>query len=73
MSIGSNVNYDMPRIQKVMQSLNDDFHRDVSVAEVKALVNMSEPTFRRFIKRHSGKSCRESAATISGWAGGAQC
>ena len=51
-----NVNYDMPRIQKVMQFLNDNFHRDISIAEVKALVNMSEPTFRRFIKRHSGKS-----------------
>ena len=46
----------MPRIQKVMQFLNDNFHRDISIAEVKALVNMSEPTFRRFIKRHSGKS-----------------
>ena len=55
-SIENNVNYDMPRIQKVMQYLNDNFHRDISVAEVKALVNMSEPTFRRFIKRHSGKS-----------------
>lgn len=56
MSIENNVNYDMPRIQKVMQFLNDNFHRDISIAEVKALVNMSEPTFRRFIKRHSGKS-----------------
>ena len=55
-SIENNVNYDMPRIQKVMQFLNDNFHRDISIAEVKALVNMSEPTFRRFIKRHSGKS-----------------
>ena len=42
-SIENNVNYDMPRIQKVMQYLNDNFHRDISVAEVKALVNMSDP------------------------------
>lgn len=49
-------NYNSPRIRKVMQFLNDNFRRDIPLAEVTALVNMSEPTFRRFIKQHTGKS-----------------
>lgn len=50
------VNYNTPRIQKVMQFLNENYSRDLPLSEVTALVNMSEPTFRRFIKQHTGKS-----------------
>lgn len=49
-------NYNSPRIRKVMQFLNENYRRDIPLAEVTALVNMSEPTFRRFIKQHTGKS-----------------
>lgn len=49
-------NYNSPRIRKVMQFLNENYRRDIPLSEVTALVNMSEPTFRRFIKQHTGKS-----------------
>ena len=47
-------NYNSPRIRKVMQFLNENYRRDIPLAEVTALVNMSEPSFSRFIKRRTG-------------------
>lgn len=49
-------NYNSSRIRKVMQFLHDNYRRDIPLSEVTTLVNMSEPTFRRFIKQHTGKS-----------------
>ena len=37
-----------------MDYLNNNYHRPVRLSEMAALVNMSEPSFSRFIKRRTG-------------------
>lgn len=46
--------YDSRRIRTVMEYLKANYHRPVRLGEMAALVNMSEPSFSRFIKRRTG-------------------
>lgn len=48
--------YDSRRIRTVMDFLHENFRRPIRLGEMAALVNMSEPSFSRFIKRRTG-SC----------------
>lgn len=45
-----------PRINKVVDYLSKNFEKQVRLADVAALINMSEPSFCRFIKQHTSKS-----------------
>lgn len=46
--------YDSRRVRTVMEYLNNNYQRPVRLGEMAALVNMSEPSFSRFIKRRTG-------------------
>ena len=46
--------YDSRRVRTIMEYLNSNYHRPVRLSEMAALVNMSEPSFSRFIKRRTG-------------------
>ncbi len=46
--------YDSRRVRTIMDYLNNNYHRPVRLSEMAALVNMSEPSFSRFIKRRTG-------------------
>lgn len=46
--------YDSRRIRTVMEYLNSNYQHPVRLSEMAELVNMSEPSFSRFIKRHTG-------------------
>lgn len=45
-----------PRINKVVEYLNRNYEKQVRLSEIAALVNMSEPSFCRFIKLRTSKS-----------------
>lgn len=44
------------KIKKVYEFIQDNYHRKMSLAEVSGLVNMSEVSFNRFIKKRTGKT-----------------
>ena len=46
--------YDSRRVRTIMEYLNSNYHRPVRLSEMAALVNMSEPSSSRFIKRRTG-------------------
>lgn len=46
--------YDSRRIRTVMEYLNNNYQRPVRLSEMATLVNMSEPSFSRFIKLRTG-------------------
>ena len=50
------VRYDGRRIAKVMEFLNGNYQRNLSLSEVARVMNMSQPSFCRFIKQCTGKS-----------------
>jgi len=50
------INYNSRRVEKIMQHLNANFDRDISLAEVAKLVSMSEVAFSRFFKARTGKT-----------------
>lgn len=45
-----------PRINKVIDYLNKNYEKQVRLSDVAELVNMSEPSFCRFIKQRTSKS-----------------
>ena len=47
-------NYNSRRIEKVLQYINRNFDKPVTLPEVSALVNMSEVSFSRFFKQRTG-------------------
>lgn len=47
-------NYDSRRVRTVMEYLNKNYQRPIRLSEMAERVNMSEPSFSRFIKRRTG-------------------
>jgi len=45
-----------PRINKVVEYLNQNYQDQVRLSDVSSLINMSEPSFCRFIKQRTSKS-----------------
>jgi AraC-like DNA-binding protein len=50
------ISYNSRRINSVMEYLNKNFHKDVSLSEVSKLIAMSEVAFSRFFKLRTGKT-----------------
>jgi AraC-like DNA-binding protein len=50
------ISYNSRRINMVMEYLNKNFHKDVSLGEVAKLIAMSEVAFSRFFKLRTGKT-----------------
>lgn len=48
--------YDSRRITRVMKYLNENYHQNITLNQISALVNMSQPSFSRFIKQRTGQS-----------------
>jgi len=46
--------YDSRRVRTVMEYMNENYRRPIRLGEMAALVNMSEPSFSRFLKRRTG-------------------
>ena len=44
------------RIQKVINFLHDNYHKDICLADVARYVNMSEVSLSRFMKKRTGKN-----------------
>lgn len=44
------------RINKIMEYLNNNYDQQVRLPDAAALINMSDPSFCRFIKQHTSKS-----------------
>ena len=49
-------NYSSHRIEKVFEYMNNNYHKQVSLAEVSRIANMPEASFSRFIKKRTGKT-----------------
>jgi len=56
--------YDSRRIEKVFEYLNTNFRQQISLADVAKVANMSEVSFSRFIKHHTGFSFVDSLNEI---------
>jgi AraC-like DNA-binding protein len=50
------ISYNSRRVNSVMEYLNKNFHKDVSLSEVSKLIAMSEVAFSRFFKLRTGKT-----------------
>lgn len=50
------ISYNSRRINAVMEYLNKNFHKDISLGEVAKLIAMSEVSFSRFFKLRTGKT-----------------
>lgn len=48
--------YDSRRVTRIMKYLNANYNRDITLEEIASVVNMSIPTFSRFIRQRTGKS-----------------
>lgn len=48
--------YDSRRVKKFMEYLSSNYQRKIKLSEVAELLNMSEPSFTRFIKKRTGFS-----------------
>ncbi|HTK19155.1 MAG TPA: AraC family transcriptional regulator [Mucilaginibacter sp.] len=57
-------NYNSRRIEKVFEYMNNNYHKQVSLAEVSRIANMPEASFSRFIKKHTGKTFIDSLNEI---------
>ncbi len=57
-------NYNSRRIEKVFEYMNNNFHKQVTLGEVAKIANMSEASFSRFIKKHTGFSFVDSLNEI---------
>jgi len=56
--------YNSRRIEKVFQFMNENFDRSVTLSEVASLVNMTEVSFSRFIKKRTGSTFIDSLNEI---------
>jgi AraC-like DNA-binding protein len=50
------ISYNSRRVNTVMEYLNKNFHKDVSLNEISKLIAMSEVAFSRFFKLRTGKT-----------------
>jgi AraC-like DNA-binding protein len=57
-------NYSSHRIEKVFEYMNNNYHKQVSLAEVSRIANMPEASFSRFIKKRTGKTFIDSLNEI---------
>lgn len=57
-------NYNSSRIDKVFEYMNNNYNKQVSLAEVSRIANMPEASFSRFIKRRTGKTFVDSLNEI---------
>lgn len=57
-------NYNSRRIEKVFEHMNNNYNRQVSLAEVSRIANMPEASFSRFIKKRTGKTFIDSLNEI---------
>ncbi len=57
-------NYNSRRIDKVFEYMNDNYYKQVSLAEVSRIANMPEASFSRFIKKSTGKTFVDSLNEI---------
>ena len=53
---GAELTYNSRRIEKVLEHMNHNFHRNVKLDEVAKLVNMTPASFSRFFKQRTGIS-----------------
>lgn len=49
-------NYNSRRLEKVFEFMNNNYHKDISLKDVSKLVNMTEESFSRFIKKRTGNT-----------------
>jgi AraC-like DNA-binding protein len=56
--------YNSRRIEKAFQHMYDNFDRSISLSEVAKIVNMSEVSFSRFIKKRTGNTFIDSLNEI---------
>jgi AraC-like DNA-binding protein len=56
--------YNSRRIEKVFEFMNDNYNKQVSLAEVSRIANMPEASFSRFIKKRTGKTFIDSLNEI---------
>lgn len=56
--------YDSRRIERVFEYLNSNFNQQITLNDVAKIANMSEVSFSRFIKRHTGYSFIDSLNEI---------
>jgi AraC-like DNA-binding protein len=56
--------YNSRRIEKVFEFMNDNYNKQVSLAEVSKIANMPEASFSRFIKKRTGKTFIDSLNEI---------
>lgn len=49
-------NYNSRRLEKVFDFMNNNYHKDISLKDVSTLVNMTEESFSRFIKKRTGNT-----------------
>jgi AraC-like DNA-binding protein len=52
------------RLERVFQYLHNNFQKDISLKEVAKVANMTEASFSRFIKSHTGQSFTDSLNDI---------
>jgi AraC-like DNA-binding protein len=53
---GAELTYNSRRIEKVLEHMNQNFHKNVTLDEVGKLVNMTPASFSRFFKQRTGIS-----------------
>lgn len=63
-NIAENYSYSSRRIEKTFEYLNQNFDKQVTLAEVSKLANMSEVSFSRFFKQRTGNTFIESLNEI---------
>jgi len=56
--------YNSRRIEKAFQHMYDNFDRSISLSEIAKIVNMSEVSFSRFIKKRTGNTFIDSLNEI---------
>jgi len=49
-------NYNSRRLEKVFEFMNNNYHKNVSLKDVSILINMTEESFSRFIKKRTGNT-----------------
>ena len=58
------LSYNSRRVEKVMEYINANFERTISLAEVARLTNMTEVSFSRFFKQRTGISFTDSLTEV---------
>jgi AraC-like DNA-binding protein len=56
--------YNSRRIEKVFEYMNNNFHKEITLAEVAKVANMPDVSFSRFIKKRTGYTFVESLTEI---------